>query len=322
MRKTIFILLSAAFLVGCNSTGANDGQANTYERATSEGDLERLEHRIKELEEDYISRLEEAEEKIKFSREMIDNISDNFSSTYQGYYDGPLVSFLFDDGRIEDWTLIKPIFEEKDVPSNVALITDRVGKNGYLSWEQAKDLKSLGWSVISHTANHDRELLENEVDIDREFYEARRVLKKHGLDYDILAYPFGETNDKIFDAARRYYKMAVNTVQGGSNESPYVDNYNFHRVAGLSQPRGDEPTLAEVKQTVDDAIAHNKYIIFEDHSHYDSWTEEQLEDLEKLIDYIKEKEVPIVNLQDGFNMRGNIFDQENLKITRDGRIVQ
>src|SRR5690625_856893 len=88
MRKTIFILLSAAFLVGCNSTGANDGQANTYERATSEGDLERLEHRIKELEEDYISRLEEAEEKIKFSREMIDNISDNFSSTYQGYYDG------------------------------------------------------------------------------------------------------------------------------------------------------------------------------------------------------------------------------------------
>src|SRR5690625_7722049 len=88
MRKTILILLSAAFLVGCNSTGANDGQANTYERATSEGDLERLEHRIKELEEDYISRLEEAEEKIKFSREMIDNISDNFSSTYQGYYDG------------------------------------------------------------------------------------------------------------------------------------------------------------------------------------------------------------------------------------------
>src|SRR5690625_3021446 len=59
-----------------------------------------------------------------------------------------------------------------------------------------------------------------------------------------------------------------------------------------------------------------------DLSHYDSWTEEQLEDLEKLIDYIKEKEVPIVNLQDGFNMRGNIFDQENLKITRDGRIVQ
>src|SRR5690625_6693955 len=75
MRKTIFILLSAAFLVGCNSTGANDGQANTYERATSEGDLERLEHRIKELEEqteeleeDYISRLEEAEEKIKLDR--------------------------------------------------------------------------------------------------------------------------------------------------------------------------------------------------------------------------------------------------------------
>src|SRR5690625_6041372 len=73
-------------------------------------------------------------------------------------------------------------------------------------------------------------------------------------------------------------------------------------------------SLAEVKQTVDDAIAHNKYIIFEDHSHYDSWTEEQLEDLEKLIDYIKEKEVPIVNLQDGFNMRGNILDRKSTRL--------
>src|SRR5699024_8189704 len=62
-----------------------------------------------------------------------------------GSYKGAIVSFSTDDGRVEDWTRFKPIFEEEKIPCNVCVSTSFVGNEGYMTWEQLKDLKSLGW---------------------------------------------------------------------------------------------------------------------------------------------------------------------------------
>jgi len=139
-------------------------------------------------------------------------------------------------------------------------------------------------------------------------------LKKHGLDYDIVVYPFGEVTDLSLKVARRYHKMGVNIVRKNlSNSIPYIDNLNLTRVAGLSQKMnfdGDirEPTLEECKAIVDNAIANKEWIIFEDHSGYPIWDSHKLGELRQLIQYVKSKGVPIVNFQDGFNMKANIID--------------
>src|SRR5690606_4524184 len=108
--------------------------------------------------------------------------------------------------------------------------------------------------------------------------------------------------------ARRYYKMGVNIIRTHlSNSPPKLDNLNLRRYTGLSQPKDNqiensEPTLAECKAIVDNAIANKEYLIFEDHAHYPIWDSLKLDELRQLIRYIKSKNVPIVNLQDGFNM--------------------
>ena len=246
------------------------------------------------------------------------------ASVRQGYYDGALVSFAFDDGRLTDYTKFKPIFESEGVPGCCCLETGHVGTDGYMTWEQAKELKSLGWTVASHTHTHIDVDIATETDIEYEYRESSRLLKEHGLDHDIIVYPYGHINDTAMKYARRYFKMGVNIVRTYlSNEVPHIDNYNLVRIPGLSQLNGTvEPTLAECKAMVDDAIANKKWIIFEDHANYPIWDSAKLEEFRQLIQYIKSLGVPIVNLQDAFNMRCNIIDvkKENnfYKLFRNG----
>lgn len=236
------------------------------------------------------------------------------------YYDGTIVSFSFDDGTTADWTRFKPIFESEGVPGCACLVTNLVGSDGRMTWEQAKELKKLGWTVASHTHTHKQNALQPEEVVDFEFKESSRLMRKHGLDWDIIVYPFGSVNDMVERIAQRYYKMGVHITTGGINKPPYINNYTIARVPGLSQgsPR---PTLQECKDLID--RADNEWVIFEDHSAYDDWKDPaKLEELRELIQYIKSKGIPIVNFQDGYNMKGNVLDFQsepsNFKLFRDG----
>lgn len=248
----------------------------------------------------------------RLTQQLAETASLSATSDFRtNYYEGPLVSFVFDDGRIEDWERFKPIFESEGVPGCVNVIVSSVGNNNFMTWDQLKELKDMGWTVASHTMTHPniRDLTESEIEY--EYGESSRILKRHGLDYDILVMPHGATTELSRKISRKYYKMAVNIVRPQlSNKIPYIDNQNMTRVAGLSQKvAGVEPTLEECKAMVDEAIANNDYIIFEDHSHYDIYDNtRKLDELRELIQYIKLKGVPIVNLSESFEMKCNIID--------------
>src|SRR5699024_504888 len=47
------------------------------------------------------------------------------ADTNRYFYNGePMVSFMFDDGLIQDWDRFKPIFDSENVPGNICIITD------------------------------------------------------------------------------------------------------------------------------------------------------------------------------------------------------
>lgn len=249
------------------------------------------------------------------------------SDARTAYKNEPLVSFVFDDGKMPDWDRFKPIFESEGVPGCVNLIVENVGKNGYMTWEQAIELKNMGWTVSSHTMSHSRLANLNNSQLEYELSQSAEALRSRGLDHDIIVYPFGSINDEAKAVAKKYFKMGVNIIRSGSNEFPDVENLDFVRVPGLSQPRdhsipNSEPTLAECKAMVDEAIEKNKYIIFEDHSHYSIYdSQTKLNELRELIQYIKSKNVPIVNLQEGYQMRANVVEADDYKLHRSGRVI-
>src|SRR5690625_4787768 len=76
----------------------------------------------------------------------------------------PIFSFISDDAPIQDYTILKPIIEEKNIPVGIAVITSTINTSGNLSWQQLKELESLGCEVMSHTHQHrDSRTLSEEV---------------------------------------------------------------------------------------------------------------------------------------------------------------
>src|SRR5690625_7207696 len=76
------------------------------------------------------------------------------------------------------------------------------------------------------------------------------------------------------------------------------------RVGGLSQPNR---TLEQCKAEIDNALLTGEWVIFEDHAGYGFYQDPaNLDLLRELIQYIKSKGVPIVNIRDGAMMKANI----------------
>src|SRR5699024_5497561 len=145
--------------------------------------------------------------------ETVDKTSGIVGDFNGQYYEGAIISFAFDDARVHDWNKFKPIFEDENVPGCVCAVTKFVGEEGRMTWEQLKYLKSIGWTVASHTHTHPpvRDMSEDEIEY--EYKTSHELLKRHGLDYDILVQPLGQATSKSLAIQRKYYKMGINIVR-------------------------------------------------------------------------------------------------------------
>lgn len=249
------------------------------------------------------------------------------ADTNRYFYNGePMVSFMFDDGLIQDWDRFKPIFDSESVPGNICIITDWVEdetKTNTMTLEQIKTLKNNGWTVASHTATHPRLADISTAEAVRELERSHDYLKKHGLDYDILVYPYGSHNNLVRRHARKFYNYAIDIDYNQHLNTPsQFENIRITRGSGLSQPKSSGD-LENCKSQVDQAIANNDWLIFEDHSHYAFFdNQENLDKLRDLIRYIKSKGVRIVNIREGVESKANLIEVDNFAGDKSGYYLQ
>ena len=71
------------------------------------------------------------------------NKLDKFADFNSKRSNNATVTFISDDGRIEDYTLLKPIFQSEGVPFFFFFIRDIVGVGGRLSRVQLLDMQNL-----------------------------------------------------------------------------------------------------------------------------------------------------------------------------------
>ena len=60
----------------------------------------------------------------------------------------------FDDGYVEDFTIIRPTLREQGLVGILAIITSKIGEEGYLNIEQLKIMIREGWKISSHSVTH------------------------------------------------------------------------------------------------------------------------------------------------------------------------
>lgn len=221
----------------------------------------------------------------------------------------PQVGIIDDDGCIEIMTKWLPILQSgRKFALDIAVITDKVGKTGYCTWEQLETLKETYPEVvdlINHSHTHPEHATLSEAQLEYEFSTSFDILSKRGHTADVYVYPYGSVNELTRKVARRYTRAAF-WDQGGSNSMP-MQQFQIRRT--LLMDTTSMPSLDTLKSYVDNAIVNNHLLFFMSHSQFGGF---DVTKVQELIDYINTKVdaglIEWVNAKDAIDNRGNILD--------------
>lgn len=139
------------------------------------------------------------------------------------------VILTFDDGYESNYTELLPILEERGLKATVFMVGNSVGKEGYLSYEQLKDMQDRGIEIGGHTANH-LPLTEMDFAVARDEVKLSKLLMEwNGLKtIYTLSYPNGKYTDELKDMLKEEEYLAAVTGDAGLNTFA-TDPYQLQR---------------------------------------------------------------------------------------------
>lgn len=112
------------------------------------------------------------------------------------------IILTFDDGEINNFKEALPILREFQFSAYFFVIAKKVGKPGYMGWEEIKKLDEGGMIVGSHGFSH--EILTNlrDTQVEEELNASKRYIERNlGIPVDSFSIPRGFCNDKIIRMA-------------------------------------------------------------------------------------------------------------------------
>lgn len=119
----------------------------------------------------------------------------------------PRVMFTLDDGFREHYDLVAPILEKFGFRGNFNVIVDRIGSEGYMTWEQLRDLDRRGHAIENHTLSHPNlvELAKagKRDEVAREIKMAQHAIAREvGRRPTVFCHPYTATNRMIDEIVR------------------------------------------------------------------------------------------------------------------------
>ena len=141
------------------------------------------------------------------------------------------VAITFDDGNEDNYRYAYPVLKKYNIPATIFVIVNLVGDEGFLDWDQIRELSASGIvDIESHTMDHkwitglDDKTLENELK------GSRRVLEERtGKRIQFLCYPMGGYDERVKAAVKAAgYRAAFATKP--KELFPAYDLYAIKRV--------------------------------------------------------------------------------------------
>lgn len=219
----------------------------------------------------------------------------------------PMVTFISDDGMMEDWTVLRPVFENAGVPCAIAVTSGLIGSPGYLELSQIHYLQNeLGWEVASHLDAHVPLTELSEEEMDRQCKTSKEKLLAMGMRVQSVVYPYGANDAAVRRVARAHYRAGFQAT-GGMN-SKRTNRFRLNRVAlgAFFDARLSYATdsFSYYKARVDEAIYFRSWLVFMLHPGASDHDDGQQQLLIDTLAYIRARDVPVVTIEQGLRRLG------------------
>lgn len=151
----------------------------------------------------------------------------------------------FDDGYEGVYQNVFPIAKEHNIPFTMFVITDNMGLEGVITWDEAKEMQDSGLvTIASHSIDHPEfTKLETEEAI-ANVSKSYEIIEEHlgKQNTKVFTYPYGlHTEEQINELEKEGYVQ--NLTDNRINKSKSLDLSRLHRCYPLS----DSPTKMKLK---------------------------------------------------------------------------
>lgn len=153
------------------------------------------------------------------------------------------VVITLDDGYVDNYTQAYPLLKKYGLKATIFMVSDDIGKEGYLTREQLKEMSDSGViSIQSHTASHLNLKELTTAQVQAQMKTSKEILSAvTGKEVTALSYPGGFWNEQIASDASKYYKIAFITF--GAHTYEQKKRYQIPR-AGIFR----DTSLEKMKQ--------------------------------------------------------------------------
>ncbi len=144
----------------------------------------------------------------------------------------PEFALTFDDGYSDNWEHAFPVLQKLSIPATIYLVTERVGREGFLSWTEIKAMAASGLVTIgSHTHTH-RNFVRREPyqNLEEELLQSKTLIESQlGKPCEHLAWPWGDYETEWLPLVQKLgYASAVTTLSGANTAG--TNPYELRRI--------------------------------------------------------------------------------------------
>ncbi len=140
------------------------------------------------------------------------------------------IAITFDDGYKNNYTDAYPALKRYNLPTTIFVIVDNVGKEGFLNWNDIKEMSLNNITIGSHTLKHAYLTSLDFKSLDNELMLSKRILEeKIGKRVSVMSYPLGGFNEAVKEAVKRAGYIGACATNPGK-KYPNNDIYALKRI--------------------------------------------------------------------------------------------
>lgn len=140
------------------------------------------------------------------------------------------VALTFDDGYRDNYLNAFPLLKKYNFPAAIFLTSSLIGKSSVgrkgthlqmLSWPEIREMAASGLiDFYPHGQSHKKMTFLAEDEAESEISQSKKILESNlAGDLNVFAYPFGDYNQRVIEAAKKCGMEAAFTIETGRTKA-------------------------------------------------------------------------------------------------------